>query len=101
MAGFINNRNIWCIEKGNLQPDRHFECLIYTSLRDERKTAPVKAVRRVDALRHRDFTNTSVAYVYLHEGNETMLKTLAKILNGRRDYEIIIFAINNICDLKS
>jgi hypothetical protein len=81
MAGFIEKRKKWCIRLGNLQKDRFVERRVYTSLR-ERYQAPVKVVRRLEVLNHRDFINQSVAYVYLHEGNDNLLEELAFKLNG-------------------
>jgi uncharacterized FlaG/YvyC family protein len=81
MAGFIANREKYCIRLGNLQKDRYVERRVFTSL-VEKFGAPVKTVRRLEVLNHRDFVNQSVVYVYLHEGNDHRLKDLASKLNG-------------------
>ena len=80
MAGFIENRRKYCIRLGNLQKDRFVERHVYTSLR--KIGVPVKVVRRLEVLNNWDFINQSVAFVYLHEGNDNRLEELAYRLDG-------------------
>jgi hypothetical protein len=80
MAGFIENRNKCCIRLGNLQKDRYVERHVFTRLRE--RGVPVKVVRRLEVLNNRDFINQSVAFVYLHEGNDNRLEEFALGLDG-------------------
>jgi hypothetical protein len=78
---------------GNLLKDRYVERLIYTRLRGERFRATVKAARGLEVLKHRDFVDQSVAYVYLHKGQDNLLEGLALRLDGldSKTFFLIIF----------